>query len=39
LGKGGFGVVNLMHDKVSNCDVAVKFFTYVNNSEMVKKEA
>ena len=41
LGKGGFGVVNLMHDEVHGCDVAVKHLSFKNgpiDSQMMKKE-
>ena len=41
LGKGGFGVVNLMHDQINNSDVAVKIVSNKNgpiDSQMMKKE-
>lgn len=41
LGKGGFGVVNLMRDEVNGCDVAVKHLSFKNgpiDSQMMKKE-
>jgi len=41
LGKGGFGVVNLMYDSLNGFDVAVKFINFRNSpidSQMMKKE-
>ena len=41
LGKGGFGVVNLMHDEVHGSDVAVKNLSFKSgtfDSQMMKKE-
>ena len=41
LGKGGFGVVNLMYDGIKKSEVAVKFLDFNNssiNSQLLKKE-